>query len=239
MFAVDIITLFPEMFTEVFKSGVIGRALESGKVILRVHNLREYGIGKHKVVDDAPFGGGDGMVMMAEPIARALEDILGGERDKTRVILTTPQGKPYNQEKAMELASCGRIAIICGRYAGVDERVRLYLVDEEISIGDYVLSGGELPAMVIVDSAVRHVAGVLGNEDSSKNDSFPLMLEHAQYTRPRVWRGHHVPNVLLSGNHEEIRKWRLKDSEERTAQRRPDLFAKYKAVISGSGGDEK
>lgn len=237
MLTVDIITLFPEMFTGVFKAGVIGRAIERGKVVIRVHNLREYGIGKHKMVDDTPFGGGDGMVMMAEPIARALEDILGDERDKTRVILTTPQGKPYNQEKAMELAQCDRIAIVCGRYAGVDERVRLYLVDEEISIGDYVLSGGELPAMVIVDCAVRHVPGVLGNEDSPKNDSFPLLLEHAQYTRPRVWRGHAVPDVLLSGNHEEIRKWRLQDSEQRTAHRRPDLFAKYKEV--NNGGDTK
>lgn len=235
MLTVDIITLFPQMFTEFLKAGVVGRAVEKGTLKVRVHNLRDYGIGKHKIVDDAPFGGGDGMVMMAEPIARALEDILGGERSRTKVILTTPQGRTYNQEKAMELARCERMAIICGRYAGVDERVRLYLADEEISIGDYVLSGGELPAMVIVDSAVRHVPGVLGNEDSPKNDSFPLLLEHAQYTRPRVWRGHPVPDVLLSGNHEEIRKWRMEDSERRTAQRRPDLFTKYKEINAGDG----
>ena len=166
------------------------------------------------------------MVMMVEPVANALEKILGENREQTRVVLATPQGKPYDQETAGRLSGEGRIAIICGRYAGVDERVRELLVDEEISIGDYVLTGGELPAMVIVEALVRLTPGVLGNEDSSINDSFPDKLEHAQYTKPRVWRGHAVPDVMLSGNHGQIRQWREEDSERRTAQRRPDLAAK-------------
>jgi tRNA (guanine37-N1)-methyltransferase len=162
--------------------------------------------------------------MMAEPLARALENILGEDRNQTRVILTTPQGSPFNQDAAQRLASLDRIAIVCGRYAGVDERVRQFLVDEEISIGDYVLSGGELPAMVIVDGVTRLIPGVLGNEDSPQNDSFPDRLEHAQYTRPRVWRGKSVPEILISGDHEKIRRWREEDSLRRTMERRPDLI---------------
>lgn len=228
MLTVDIITLFPEMFTGVFEAGVIGRAKTKGLINIRVRDLRPFGIGRHRIVDDAPFGGGDGMVMMAEPISRALENILGEERKNTLVILTTPQGKPFDQETARRLSKEKRIAVICGRYAGVDERVRQFLADEEISIGDYVLSGGEMPAMVIVDAVVRLVPGVLGNEDSPQNDSFPDRLEHAQYTRPRVWRGHSVPEVLLSGDHEKIRLWREEDSERRTLERRPDLIRRAK-----------
>jgi len=228
MLTVDIITLFPEMFTGVFESGVIGRAMGKGLIAIRVHDLRPFGIGRHRIVDDAPFGGGDGMVMMAEPVARALENILGEERESTRVILTTPQGKPFCQEMAQRLTEEERVAVLCGRYAGVDERVRQFLVDEEISIGDYVLSGGELPAMVIVDAVVRLAPGVLGNEDSPLNDSFPERLEHAQYTRPRAWRGHSVPEALISGDHERIRSWREADSERRTMERRPDLMKRVK-----------
>lgn len=221
---IDIITLFPDMFRGVFDAGVIGRALEKGLLDIRVHDLRPFGAGKHHVVDDTPYGGGDGMVMMVDPIARALENILGDDRKNVRVILTSPQGKPLNQEAVNRLSGLGRIAIICGRYAGVDERVREVLVDEEISIGDYVLTGGELPAMVVTEAVARLLPGVLGNVDSPANDSFPDQLEHAQYTRPREWRGHSVPEVLLSGDHGRIRIWREEDSSNRTAKRRPDLL---------------
>lgn len=228
MLTIHIFTLFPNMFKGVFDEGVIGRAAGKKLVDVNIHDLRPFGLGKHRIIDDAPYGGGDGMVMMVEPIARALEKTLGDDRVRTKVILTTPQGKPFNQRAARKLAGEEKIAIICGRYAGVDERVREHLVDDEISIGDYVLTGGELPAMVIADAVARLIPGVLGNEDSASNDSFPEALEHAQYTRPGDWRGHSVPGVLLSGDHERIRQWREDNSRKRTAERRPDLAAKGK-----------
>ncbi len=226
MTSFDIITLFPEMFRGVFEFGVIGRACERGLLKIGVHDLRPFGIGRHRVVDDAPFGGGDGMVMMAEPVARAIESVVGENRDRTRVMLTTPQGRPFDQQIAMRLAGLERIAIICGRYAGVDERVRRFLVDEEISVGDYILSGGEYAAMIIVDAISRLVPGVLGNEDSPAKDSFPCLLEEAQYTRPREWRGHGVPEMLLSGDHARIARERNEDRLRRTKERRPDLYKK-------------
>jgi len=228
----DIITLFPEFFREVFDCGVVGRARDGGLIGIDVHDLRPFGIGKHRVVDDTPFGGGDGMVMMVEPVARAIETVLEGKRDKTHVILTTPQGEVFDQNAARRLATMDRrIAIICGRYAGVDERVRDLLVDEELSIGDYVLSGGEPAAIVIVDAVARLVPGVLGNEDSVINDSFPYLLEEAQYTRPREWNGHGVPEVLLSGNHAKIAAWRAMERLERTCRNRPDLYEKAAAIL--------
>jgi len=222
----DIISLFPEFFRGAFDFGVLGRARKKGLIRVDVHDLRPFGKGRHHVVDDAPFGGGDGMVMMAEPIERALENLLGENRLETRVILTTPQGRVLDQEAAKRLAGYGRIAILCGRYAGVDERVRRHLVDEEISIGDYILSGGEPAAIVIVDAVSRLIPGVLGNEDSVINDSFPYLLEEAQYTRPQVWKGHGVPEELLSGDHARIARWRMKDRLARTEAHRPDLYKK-------------
>lgn len=226
MISFDVITLFPEMFKGIFELGVIGRAREKGLIRIDVHDLRRFGEGRHKSVDDTQFGGGDGMVMMAEPIAKALEAVMNREREKAHVVLTTPQGKPLNRERVEKLSAVGRIVIVCGRYAGVDERVRELLVDEEISIGDYVLSGGELAAMVIIDAVSRYVPGVLGNEDSAANDSFPHLLEEAQYTRPRQWRGLAAPEILLSGDHAKIAKWRAMNRLERTKKRRPDLYRK-------------
>jgi len=224
MVVFDIISIFPESFRGVFDYGIPGKARAEGLIEINVHDLRPFGKGKHRVLDDAPYGGGDGMVMMAEPVAAALEQVVGAERDRSKVILTTPQGKPFDQETAMRLAGENRLVIVCGRYAGVDERIRLELVDEEISIGDYVLSGGHLAAMVIVDAVARLLPGVLGNEDSAAHDSFPLLLEEAQYTRPREWRGHEVPEVLLSGDHARIERWRAMERLRRTRERRPDLY---------------
>jgi tRNA (guanine37-N1)-methyltransferase len=231
MTAFDIITLFPELFRGAFDYGVIGRARKKGLIRIDVHDLRPFGKGRHRVVDDAPFGGGDGMVMMAEPIAQALENVVGENRDQTRVILTTPQGGTFDHETARRFAGYERIIIICGRYAGVDERVRQYLVDEEISIGDYILSGGEPAAVVIVDAVARLIDGVLGNEDSVVNDSFPYLLEEAQYTRPRVWKGHGVPEVLLSGDHARVARWRIENRIARTQERRPDLYKRAVRII--------
>jgi len=234
MTAFDIITLFPEMFRDVFEYGVIGRALKKGLIKVEICDLRPFGAGRHRVVDDAPFGGGDGMVMMAEPIACAIESVAGENREDVHVVLTTPQGKPFDQESAVRLAERERIVIVCGRYAGVDERVRQSLVDEEISIGDYVLSGGEYAAMVIVDAVLRLTPGVLGNEDSVANDSFPYLLEEAQYTRPREWRGHEVPEVLLSGDHARIAQWRNEDKLKCTEKKRPDLYRKAIKILKKS-----
>ncbi len=226
MIVFDIISLFPESFQGVFDYGVLGKAREEGLIEINVHDLRPYGAGRHRVLDDAPYGGGDGMVMMAEPVAKALEGVVGADRTRSKVILTTPQGKLFNQEKAVKLAGESRLVIICGRYAGVDERVRAEVVDEEISIGDYILTGGHLAAMVIVDAVARLAPGVLGNKDSAANDSFPLLLEEAQYTRPREWRGLEAPDVLISGDHARIERWRAIERLRRTARRRPDLYEK-------------
>ena len=235
---VDIITIFPDVFRPYFEESILGIAQEKGKLKIRLHNLRDYTLDRHKKVDDRPFGGGAGMVMMAEPMFRAVEKIKSQVASrKTQVILLSPQGKTLNQKLAQKLSKYKRLILICGRYEGVDERVRKYLVDEEISIGDYVITGGELAAMVLVDSIVRLIPGVLGDEDSSRFESFSdNLLEYPQYTRPADFRGRDVPDILLSGNHKRIAEWRKKEAIKITRKKRPDLCpAATKPHPSGRG----
>lgn len=222
---IDIITIFPEIFKPIFNESILKRAQSKGKVALKVHNLRDYTKDKHRKVDDRPFSGGPGMVMMAQPIFDAVKKIKG--RRKTKVILMCPTGKALTQKKSKSLVKAKNLIIICGHYEGVDERVRERVVDESISIGDYVLTGGELPAMVLVDCVVRLLPGVLGKAESLVDESFENnLLEYPQYTRPANFRGNQVPNVLLSGNHKEVQKWRKEQSLARTKKIRPDLLMK-------------
>ena len=222
---IDIVTLFPNMFNGPFAESIIKKAIDRQLVTIAIHNLRDYTWDKHHIVDDYPFGGGPGMVLKAEPIFAAVEAIKGEE--EVPVILLTPQGRLLCQEIVEQLASYERIIFICGHYEGVDERVREYLLSDEISIGDYVLSGGELAAMVLVDAVVRQLPGVLGSEDSLGQDSHTTgLLQYPQYTRPQVYQGWEVPAVLVSGNHAQIAKWRREQSVLRTLRRRPDLLEK-------------
>lgn len=222
---IDILTLFPEMFTGVLSSSILGKAREKEIVEFQVNNFREYSESKHGTVDDTPYGGGGGMVLKPEPLFRAVEAMTGEQRP--RVILMCPQGVPYNQKLAEELAQEEHLVFICGHYEGYDERIREHLVTDEISIGDYVLTGGELAAMVIIDSVVRLQPGALGNQTSAEEDSFSTgLLEYPHYTRPAEFRGWKVPDVLLSGHHANIVSWRLKESLRRTSERRPDLLTK-------------
>ncbi len=221
---IEVLTLFPEIFSSPLQHSILGKALDKGLLTVNLRNIREYAIDKHKQVDDKPFGGGSGMLMKAEPLAAAI-DALRARLPGVRVVLLTPQGRKFDQEKARELASFDSLALVCGRYEGVDERIREYWVDEEISIGDYVLSGGEFAALVVIDAVARLIPGVLGDEKSSKEESFAEgLLEYPQYTRPRDFKGYRVPEVLLSGNHEEIRRWRRKQALKRTFEKRPDLL---------------
>ncbi len=220
---IDILTLFPEMFTGVLHSSILGKASEKGIVQFNVTNFREFSESKHGTVDDTPYGGGGGMVLKPEPLFNAVEAIAG--EAKPRVILMCPQGKRYNQRIAEELAKEEHLVFICGHYEGYDERIRQHLVTDEISIGDYVLTGGELAAMVVIDSVVRLQPGALGNETSAVSDSFSTgLLEHPHYTRPAEFRGWKVPDILLSGHHANIERWRLKESLRRTLERRPELL---------------
>jgi len=223
---IDIITIFPKMFKPVLGESMIKRAQNKGKVEIHIHNLRDYSLDKHKKVDDRPFGGGSGMVLNAQPIFRAVEDIKSQVRgQRSKVILLCPQGVELEQKVAKRLAKSKHLILICGHYEGIDERVRGYLADEEISIGDYVLTGGELPAMVLVDCLVRLVPGVLGDRNSLNFESFEgNLLEYPQYTRPASFRGMKVPKTLLSGNHNKIMEWRKNESVKRTKQKRPDLL---------------
>jgi len=224
MIRFDILTLFPEMFGSPFDSSVLKKAQEKGLIEIVVHDIRGYAEDKHRVTDDYPYGGGGGMVMKVEPIARALDDVVP-VREEAAVILLTPQGDVFNQKTAEELAGFSRLVLICGHYEGVDERVRRHLADREISVGDYVLTGGELPAMILVDAVSRLLSGVLGNSDSAVSDSFSAgLLEYPQYTRPAEYRGWKVPEVLLSGHHRDIEIWRRKEALRKTALRRPDLL---------------
>lgn len=224
---IDILTLFPEVFHGPFQASIIGRAVEAGLLHISMHNIRDYAEGRHKVVDDYPYGGGPGMVMKPEPLFRAVESVAAQASQRGRVILLTPQGRLLSQQVAGELAGEERLLLICGHYEGVDERVRGHLVDDEISIGDYVLSGGEFPALVVVDAVVRRLPGALGCELSLEEDSHTQgLLEYPQYTRPAEFRGWEVPEMLLSGHHAEIACWRRRQSLLRTARRRPDLLAR-------------
>ena len=223
-----VITLFPEMFESPFRGGMIGRAIEQGIIALQVHTLRPYGLGKYKQIDDAPYGGGSGMVMRPEPLAAAIDTVVAAHPGIWKVLMT-PQGEVFDQAIAREFSTRpGAILLIAGRYEGIDERVRA-MVDQEISIGDYVLSGGELAAMVVIEATGRLIAGVLGNPESLKEESFgERTLEYPQYTRPEEFRGMRVPEVLLSGDHGKIRAWRQAEARRRTERRRPDLLERRK-----------
>lgn len=226
MIRFDILSLFPEMFESPFNFSILKRAREKGLFDIHIHNIRDYAEDRHRVTDDAPYGGGGGMVMKVEPIDRALTSVIG-ERNGALIVLLTPQGEPFNQAIARELSSYTRIILICGHYEGVDERVRNHLVDREISIGDYILTGGELSAMVVVDAVARLIPGVLGNDESASTDSFSDgLLEYPHYTRPADYKGWQVPEVLLSGNHREIQNWRRRESIRRTRLKRHDLLKK-------------
>ena len=225
---IDILSLFPKMFDGPFDESIVKRAVDRGLVSLFIHNFREFAHDKHNTVDDYSFGGGEGMVLKPEPLFEAVESIKGTMGDSAGpVILLTPQGRLFCHQIAQELSKEQNLVLICGHYEGVDERVREHLVTDEISIGEYVLTGGELAAMVVVDSVVRLLPGALGSEQAASEDSYAKgFLEYPQYTRPRVYRGWEVPEVLLSGNHKEIARWRWEQAIERTLLRRPDLLAK-------------
>lgn len=225
-----VLTIFPEFFQGPFEYGVIARGRESGALGIRIHNLRDWTPDRHKTVDDRPFGGGEGMVLKPEPLFAAVESIWPERAADRKVILLSAQGRRFDQAKARELSGASELLLICGRYEGVDERVAEHLADEELSIGDYVLSGGELAAAVVIDSIARLLPGVLGNEDSAVFESFAgphgtVMLDCPQYTRPAEFRGWKAPEVLLSGNHEQIRRWRKRAAMEKTARLRPDLLS--------------
>jgi tRNA (guanine37-N1)-methyltransferase len=225
---IDILSLFPKMFDGPFGESIVKRAVDRGLVSLFIHNFREFAHDKHNTVDDYSFGGGEGMVLKPEPLFEAVESIKGTMGDSAGpVILLTPQGRLFCHQIAQELSKEQNLVLICGHYEGVDERVREHLVTDEISIGEYVLTGGELAAMVMVDAVVRLLPGALGSEQAASEDSYAKgFLEYPQYTRPRVYRGWEVPEVLLSGNHKEIARWRWEQAIERTLLRRPDLLAK-------------
>lgn len=228
----DILTLFPAMFEGPLTESIIKRAVEKELVDIRVHNIRDYATDRHRTVDDAPYGGGDGMVMKVEPLASCIEAVKR-DRPAAKVILTTPRGRTFKHEVARDLSRETELILICGRYEGVDERVRELFVDDELSIGDFVLTGGELAAMVMVDAIVRFVPGVLGSAGSAESDSFADgLLEYPQYTRPAEFRELRVPDVLLSGNHAEVTRWRRRKSLEKTRIERPDLLMKQ--VVTSS-----
>ena len=224
-----LLTIFPDFFEGPFRHGVVAKAREAGIVEIRVHNLRDWTSDRHKTVDDRPFGGGEGMLLKPEPIFSAVESIWPQRQPSQKAILLSAQGRLFDQRIARELTQSQELLLICGRYEGVDERVSTHLADDELSIGNYVLSGGELAAAIVVDAVARLLPGVLGNEDSTVWESFspgrgPDLLDCPQWTRPAVFRGMPVPEVLLSGHHEEIHKWRTKAAFEKTARMRPDLL---------------
>ena len=220
----DVLTLFPEMLAAYLQQGVLGRAVKRGLVDVNLINIRDFAEGTHKTTDDRPYGGGEGMVMKPGPIYRALKSVDRVD-GKSPVILLSPQGKLFDQSIAWEMTGWDQLVLVCGRYEGIDERIKLTCIDMELSIGDYILSGGELGAMVIVDAVSRLIPGVLGGERSNLEDSFEDgLLEYPQYTRPRVFQDEQVPEILLSGNHEKIRAWRREESLRRTLEKRPDLL---------------
>jgi tRNA (guanine37-N1)-methyltransferase len=247
----DIFSILPEVFTPYLESSILQRARQRGLIDIRIHNIRDYTHDKHHTTDDTPYGGGGGMVMKPEPIFEAMESVLGplpASRQLTPVpvILLTPQGRVFTQRVAEELTRYERIALICGRYEGVDERIRDHLVTDEISIGDYVLTGGELPALVIVDALSRLIPGVLGDPDGAQDDSHSMgLLEYPHYTRPPEFRGWSVPDVLLSGDHGKIERWRREQALLRTFNKRPDMLEKAdlsdadKKYLSGLKKEER
>jgi tRNA (guanine37-N1)-methyltransferase len=228
----EVFTLLPEVFPPYLESSILQRARQRGLIDVRVHNIRDYTHGRHHTTDDTPYGGGGGMVMKPEPVFEAIETVLGPVSDQTQpepvpVILLTPQGRVFTQRVAEELSRSPRIALLCGRYEGVDERIREHLVSDEISVGDYVLTGGELPALLIIDAVSRLLPGVLGDPTGAEDDSHSMgLLEYPHYTKPPEFRGWKVPEVLVSGNHARIDQWRREQALERTLARRPDMLAK-------------
>jgi tRNA (guanine37-N1)-methyltransferase len=219
---IDVLTLFPAMFAGPLDESIVKRAREAGRLDLKIHNLRNWTHDRHKTVDDRPFGGGPGMLLKVEPLFEAIESL---QREKTRVILLSPAGRKFDQSIARELAQQEDLLLVCGSYEGFDQRVREALADDELSIGDYVLTNGALPAMVVIDAVARLLPGVLGDDESSHDESFSHgLLEYPQYTRPAEFRGMKVPEVLLSGNHAEIEKWRREQAKLRTEKQRPDLL---------------
>jgi tRNA (guanine37-N1)-methyltransferase len=231
---IDVLTLFPEMFSGYLGQSLLKRAIDAGIVDIRVHNIRDWAVGKHKQVDDRPFGGGPGMVLRPEPVVECTEAVRGDCNEPGRLILLTPQGRRLDQRVVEELAGEKRLVLICGRYEGVDQRAIDLLRPDELSIGDYILGGGEVAAIVVIDAVARLVPGVLGDEESNRQDSFsgdPPLLEFAQYTRPREYRGLTVPEVLMTGNHPKIARWREQQKLERTRHRRADLL--------GEGDEDK
>ena len=232
-----ILTLFPEMVMDGLNTSIIGRAIEAGLLEINAVNIRDYSTNKHMKVDDYPYGGGAGLVMQPEPVYRAYEDLTKDMKKKPRVVYLTPQGTTFHQEMAKELAKEEELVFLCGHYEGIDERVLEEIVTDYVSIGDYVLTGGELPAMVMIDSISRLVPGVLHNDDSAGDESFENgLLEYPQYTRPPVFLDKEVPEVLLSGQHENIRKWRHEQSVKRTKERRPDLWEAYEKEMKEKDG---
>jgi tRNA (guanine37-N1)-methyltransferase len=222
---IDIVTIFPKMVAGPLEEGIVGRAIVRGLIDLRVHDLRDHTTDRHRVVDDLPFGGGPGMVLKAEPLFRAVAHITAGRGAPDAIVLTSPDGRRFTQGEARRFSGMGHIVVLCGRYEGVDERVRTHLATETVSIGDYVVSGGELPALVIVDAVARLVPGVVGDEESVARDSFSRgLLDYPQYTRPADYQGMGVPPVLLSGHHRDIERWRRREALARTLERRPDLL---------------
>ncbi len=231
----EVFTLLPEVFPTYLETSILKRARERGLIDARIHNIRDYTHDKHHTTDDTPYGGGGGMVMKAEPVFEAVEAVLG-LASNTPIILLTPQGRVFNQAIARELSQHPRIALLCGRYEGVDERIREHLVTDEISIGDYVLTGGELPALILIDAVARLLPHVLGDPTGAEDDSHAMgLLEYPHYTRPPEFRGWKVPEVLLSGDHGKIDKWRREQALERTLRKRPDMLAQAKLT----GGDLK
>ena len=225
-----ILTLFPDMVRDGLHTSILGRAAQNGHISMNVVNIRDYTLDKHKKVDDYPYGGGAGMLMQAQPVYDAHKAVCEGRGKKIRTVYVTPQGSVFNQQMAIDFAKEEDLIILCGHYEGIDERVLEEIVTDYVSIGDYVLTGGELAAMVMVDAISRMVPGVLSNEDSGVTESFyDNLLEYPQYSRPEVWNDKKVPEVLLSGHHKNIEKWRLEQSIKRTKERRPDLYEKYLA----------
>jgi tRNA (guanine37-N1)-methyltransferase len=219
---IDVLTLFPAMFAGPLDESIVKRARDTGLVDLKIHNLRDWTHDRHKTVDDRPFGGGPGMLLKPGPLFEAIESL---RREKTRVVLLSPAGRPFQQAIACELAQMEDLLLVTGHYEGFDERVREALADDELSIGDYVLTNGALPAMVVIDAVVRLLPGALGDDESSRDESFSHgLLEYPQYTRPAEFRGMKVPDVLVSGHHAEIEKWRREQAKRRTKERRPDLM---------------
>ncbi len=222
----DVLTLFPDMFSSYLGESLLNKAIERQLVDVRLHNIRQWARDKHQKVDDRPFGGGPGMVLKVQPVVECVEEVRSAASHPGRLMMLSPQGRRLDQVMVEKLATEERLILLCGRYEGFDERIAQILEPDEISIGDYILNGGEVAAMVIIDAVIRHIPDVLGDEESPRQDSFSAgqaMLESAQYTRPREYRGFKVPSILLSGNHEQIARWRAEQSRQRTKQRRADL----------------